>query len=185
MKIYTKTGDRGNTSTLSGKRVAKSDALVEAIGSVDELNTALGVLSSLLASTQPALQVVVSQRQGEMLILGTMLGVSGQSELAQNYPSLTEADIATLEKDIDTWQQELPELTNFIIPGGTQAAAWAHHTRSICRRTERQIVLAGLIEEINPLVIKYSNRLSDWLFILARKLNDGKELKWSKGKILS
>ena len=185
MKIYTKTGDAGDTITLSGDRVAKANPLIEAIGSLDEFSTALGFLASLLSKEQKDLQEKIALIQGNLLVMGTMLGISGRPEKANNYPALHNDEVVRLEKDIDKWQKDLPALTNFILPGGNQAGAWAHHARSICRRMERQIVRAGQNEFVNPLVIKYSNRLSDWLFVLARKLNAGKELKWSKGKISS
>ncbi len=185
MKIYTKTGDGGSTSTLSGERVAKANPLIEAVGSLDELSTALGFLSSLLSPSKTELKQNIARHQGNLLVVGTMLGISGHDDLKKQYPSLSETEVTVLEKDIDDWQQVLPALKNFIIPGGTQASAWAHHTRSICRRMERQIVRAGQNEDVSPLVIKYSNRLSDWLFVLARILNEGQEMKWSKGKILN
>jgi cob(I)alamin adenosyltransferase len=184
MKIYTKTGDSGSTMMLSGERVFKADPLIEAIGSLDELNTALGYLASLLSSEETEIIERIAQQQGNLLVLGTMLGISGHQELAEKYPTLNVEEINKLENDIDTWQKSLPELNNFILPGGKPVGAWAHHCRSICRRMERQIVRAGKDVTIDVLVIKYANRLSDWLFVLARKLNVGKELKWSKGKIL-
>jgi len=186
MKIYTKTGDSGETATLSGERVSKSAVLIRTAGALDELNTALGYLTSLLPGDDPegVLDSII-RIQGQLIIIGTMLSATGSPEMASKYPMIGDAEVSRMEAEIDTWQEKLPELKNFIISGGNPAGAWAHYCRSICRRTERVLVGAQIKIAIAPVIIKYVNRLSDWLFVLARRLNSGKELKWSRDHTLN
>lgn len=185
MKIYTRTGDAGKTSTLGRSGISKAEPVVSALGSLDELNSLLGVLAALTADTNAELEKLILDRQAELLLAGTMLAV-GESELiAQKYPALTAKHIKQLEAEIDAFEAKLKPLRNFILPGGHRSAALAHHCRSVARRVEREIVKLDLEAQQNPLLLAYINRLSDWLFVLARTLNQGKDTVWKNGKIVT
>lgn len=177
-KIYTKTGDKGDTSLANGKRVPKSDKLVEMYGTSDELNSAIGMAVSFFPveiSTDEILGV-----QSLLFELGSELAGFRKENIEESI--ILEADIEILEKSIDKMQEELPALKNFILPGGTPAASFLHLARTICRRLERLMVehkYSG--EEVFEKSLKFVNRLSDYLFVLARYLNykEGKEdLPW-------
>lgn len=178
MKIYTKTGDTGETSLLGGKRVMKNCIEMEAIGEVDELNSALGVLLSGLRGDAPER---LKKVQNNLFVIGSQLAAV-QTDLVK-VPELPESEVVTLEQWIDAMSEGLPELTQFILPGGTAAAAQSFLARAICRRAERQVV--GLAAKHANLAIaqQYLNRLSDALFVLARYLNveaGEKEVFWEK-----
>jgi cob(I)alamin adenosyltransferase len=164
-KIYTKTGDRGETGLFSGERVSKSDPLVEAYGTVDELNSVLGIARGL---HQPAdrLAQLLRELQAELLNLGADLG-SGHMTAQR----IGEERITHQEKLIDELTAELPVLKGFILPGGHPVAAQLHHARTICRRAERLLVHARKHRPIDPLLMRYLNRLSDLLFTMARYAN--------------
>ena len=179
MKIYTKTGDLGETSLLGGKRVKKSCIEMMAIGEVDELNSALGVLLTDLFD--PDGVVKLKKIQNNLFVVGGQLAAV-QTELVK-VPELPESAVGELEQWIDAMSAGIPELTQFILPGGTVAAAQSFLARAICRRAERQVV--GLAAEHDNLVVvqQYLNRLSDALFVLARYLNveaGEKEVFWEK-----
>ncbi|MEK7496882.1 MAG: cob(I)yrinic acid a,c-diamide adenosyltransferase [Patescibacteria group bacterium] len=181
MKVYTKTGDAGETSLYGGKRVRKSELRLSAYGTVDELNAVLGVVLA-----QPNVEIYqesLHKIQNDLFTLGSELA-SASAEVAQNLPKVEEARIEELEKEMDELSAELPELKNFIFPGGNQIAAHLHQARTVARRAERAVVKLSDVEPIRPLVMKYLNRLSDYLFILARhanyKLPNGKEIIWQK-----
>ncbi len=181
MKIYTKTGDTGETSLLGGKRVKKNCIEMEAIGEVDELNSALGVLLSGLGAGETEVIARLKKIQNNLFVVGGQLAAV-QTDLVK-VPELPESEVLVLENWIDSMSAELPELTQFILPGGTVAAAQSFLARAICRRAERQMV--GLAEKHKGLVIaqQYLNRLSDALFVLARSLNiqaGEKEIFWEK-----
>lgn len=180
MKIYTKTGDAGETGLLGGKRVRKDTAEIAAIGTVDELNSALGVL---VASVEGDEKLVGALRkiQHSLFVVGGQLAAV-QTKLV-SVPELSEAIVTELENWIDELTVDLPELTQFILPGGTAAAAQAFWVRAICRRAEREVVsLTGLYP--NLLVAqRYLNRLSDAFFVFARWLNvraGQPEIFWEK-----
>lgn len=165
VKIYTKTGDKGETGLFSGARVSKSHPLVHAYGTVDELNTMLGQARSLHA---------VDDRLGAMLRLIQHELFSVGADMAAGKPGpgrITEAQVSRLEEYIDELTAGLPELRNFILPTGHPVAAALHHARTVCRRAERLAV--GVIGEagFDPVVIRYLNRLADLLFVLAREAN--------------
>lgn len=166
MKIYTKTGDTGKTSLLSGERVLKNDPQIDTYGTIDELNSFLGLLISNItcAKTASDLQII----QHKLFNAGTSFAV--KSEVKFNVPEIIEDDILFLEQRIDIITDELPELKNFILPGGSQAVSLAHVCRSICRRAERNAISANLQTNSATMVIKYLNRLSDYFFILSRKI---------------
>jgi cob(I)alamin adenosyltransferase len=175
-KIYTRTGDDGSTGLGDGSRVPKDHARVEAYGTVDELNAVIGLLRAELPADHPA-QARLDEVQHDLFDLGGELCIPG-------YELLKADGIAALETDIDTLNEALPMLKEFILPGGSRAAAQAHVARTVCRRAERRVhTLAGLEANIKPTPLQYLNRLSDYLFVLARSLareNGGSEVMWNR-----
>ena len=165
MKIYTKTGDKGETSLFSGRRVAKTHLRVEAYGDVDELNAALGVARALEPSAQTAAWIQEAQRQ--LFHLGADLATPLDSK-SETVVRVREAQTAWLEETIDRMSAETPPLKHFILPGGSPAAAQIHTARTICRRAERRTIELAETEELGAYVLPYLNRLSDWLFALSR-----------------
>jgi cob(I)alamin adenosyltransferase len=179
MKIYTRTGDDGTTGLFSGGRIAKTHLRVIAYGTVDELNSVIGVARSL----QPGKQADswLERVQNQLFHLGADLATPLEAE-SDYVVRVSAAEIAWLEESIDHMTDELPELKNFILPGGTPAAAHLHVARTICRRAERCAVELAQTEAINDQLVPYLNRLSDWLFVLARWENQRAgvpEEKWS------
>ncbi len=180
-KIYTKTGDKGQTSLVGGARVSKTDRRLEAYGTLDELNSVLGILRSHVreAETESALQVV----QNNLFNIGSHLACEDDS-LRAKLPNLSAGGIAALEQDMDRWEKELPTLRNFILPGGSVPAAFAHLGRTVCRRAERLAIAVGESHTVLADHVIYLNRLSDWLFLLARSLNRAaqvQDVEWTKG----
>ncbi len=167
MKIYTKTGDKGQTSLISGERVAKFDDRIEAYGTVDELNSFVGLLSSTNLKKSDTLFLVIIQNK--LFNIGSQLAM-GKKKVSFKLPELKEEDIILLEKEMDKIDVQLPKLTNFVLPGGNQAVAYSHVCRSICRRTERLIVKLANETDIDDNIIKFINRLSDYFFLLSRKI---------------
>lgn len=170
MKIYTKTGDDGTTGLFNGKRVSKAALRVEAYGTVDELNTVVG-----LAYSFECPEPVKSELKHTMNILFTV-GADLATPIDQYIKSqaikrTSEEEITRLELAIDSYDEELPPLKHFILPGGHQAAAFLHNARTVCRRAERLTVELASTEDINENVIKYLNRLSDYFFAAARYVN--------------
>lgn len=168
-KVYTKRGDEGYTSLLSGKRVHKTDNRIELVGELDELNSFIGLLKSQFIDRPNFLE----QIQWNLFNAGAVIINDNNTELKH----ITESDIQLLEVGMDKMNEELPELKNFILPGGTESVALAHICRTICRRTERS--LSKHIE--NPIIAKYLNRLSDYFFVLARYIGHKEninETKW-------
>ena len=165
-RIYTRGGDGGETSLGDGTRVSKLDSRIEAFGTVDELNAALGVVLSdnLTDDVRPVLQRV----QNELFDLGADLSVPAHVE---GRLRVEKTMVDRLEDDCDRFNADLPELRSFVLPGGTVAAAGLHVARTICRRAEREALRASEQHELGPLVTTYLNRLSDLLFILARSAN--------------
>src|SRR5689334_3907586 len=161
-KIVTRTGDAGTTGLGDGSRVAKDSARIDAIGSVDELNSTIGVL---LAETLPeAVAQCLVAVQHDLFDLGGELSIPG-------YTSMTDAHVERLEADVERFNADLAPLKEFILPGGTRAAGLAHVARTVCRRAERALVAAAAADAITPTSRVYLNRLSDLLFVLARTLN--------------
>jgi len=180
-KIYTKTGDSGETAMLGGKRVKKSCLEMEAIGEVDETNAAIGLLLSQLDGEFVEVKERLVEVQKKLLVIGSNLAALQTATVP--VPELKEADVTGLEEWIDEMASDLPELTQFILPGGHKDAANAYIARTVCRRAERCLI--GLSEkyEVEPVLKQYLNRLSDCLFILARWLNlqqGVEEIKWEK-----
>jgi cob(I)alamin adenosyltransferase len=176
-KIYTKTGDDGSTGLLGGTRVKKYDVRLEAYGTVDELNAAIGVIRSYNIPENPGKMLV--EIQNKLFNIGSRLASDKKGEEFTKKLSITENHISFLEKAIDEMEEELPELTHFILPGGDLSAAQCHVARTVCRRAERRILEFSETEKVEPETLKYMNRLSDFLFVLARKLtaNSGIEEK--------
>ena len=188
-KIYTKTGDTGQTSLVGGKRVSKADARLEAYGTLDELNSFCGLLRAELAAvTDPLLRAQIDARlqsvQNNIFNIGSHLACEDQ-KLLESLPGLSAGLGGELEADMDRWESELPPLRHFILPGGSRAAALAHVNRVVCRRVERLVVrLREGGEPVEPAQIVFLNRLSDWFFLLARRLNAGASIGdviWSQG----
>lgn len=181
-RIYTKTGDAGDTGLGDGSRVAKDHPRVAAYGSVDELNAVLGLL---LASAVPAEAELLRGIQNDLFDVGADLCVPEQpSEPAGSRLRVRAAQAERLEQAIDRLNAPLAPLTSFVLPGGTSAAAWCHLARTVCRRAERDVVTLGRTETVNPQVVIYLNRLSDLLFVLARVYNGGGtgDVLWVPGK---
>jgi len=169
MKIYTKTGDAGETSIIGG-RVSKDDEQVEAYGTVDEANSAIGVAISFLPVQYQEIKEELERIQHELFDCGGDLSMKAGAE--EKYPfKVQEEMVQFLEQRIDQYMSEAPSLERFILPGGTQVAAFLHVARTIVRRAERNVVRLARRQAINPYVRQYLNRLSDYLFALARVVN--------------
>lgn len=170
--IYTKTGDDGSTGLFGGQRVRKSEGRVEAYGTVDELNAVLGVARTYSRTAE--FDNILAGLQNQLFTLGADLATPDPADEQKgsiSIPRVTAAHVAPLEAAIDAWEAEMPALTQFILPGGSPLAASLHHARTVCRRAERSVVLLASQEAVNPEVVRYLNRLSDALFVLARLAN--------------
>lgn len=166
MKIYTKTGDTGTTSLYGGRRVSKDELRIEAYGTVDELNSFIGLCASSLLDTD-VLEVIM-EIQNRLFTIGSSLANDPQKTL--DFPDILESDIQLLENTIDNLNKDLTPLTNFILPGGNKAVSYAHICRTVARRTERRVVSLADQEKVDPIIVKYLNRLSDFFFVLARAI---------------
>lgn len=177
MKIYTKKGDKGQTSLIGGDRVSKHHIRIEAYGTVDELNSYIGILRSF---TKDELnQPILSEIQDRLFTLGSLLASAPNSKMI--VPDLHIADIELLENAMDTMNEILPPLRAFILPAGSIEISHCHVARCICRRAERLVVHLNEIEKVNEEIIQYLNRLSDYLFVLGRftaLLQKVKEVEW-------
>ena len=171
MKIYTKTGDKGKTSLLGGTRVSKSHIRIETYGTVDETNSYIGLLRDLPGNKQR--EALFLQIQDCLFIIGSNLAAE-PGKKSYSIPELNNADVESLEQEIDKMNEALPEMKNFILPGGHQSVSFCHLARVVCRRAERLCVALNEQEPVSPLIIQYLNRLSDFLFVLSRMM--GQEL---------
>ncbi len=177
MKIYTGAGDRGTTSLFSGQRTSKADERIEAYGDIDELNSAIGALIAGLGPAYPEIVAELRIIQSDLFAIGALLATTPDSAAMDTVAAIEQQHVDTLEACIDRMDAELPPLKGFILPGGHPAAAWAHVARTICRRAERRIVafLDASYEKQMPdaygQLLVYVNRLSDYLFVLARYCN--------------
>jgi cob(I)alamin adenosyltransferase len=177
-RIYTRGGDRGETSLGDGRRVSKLDCRIAAFGTVDELNSLLGVV--LAGEVSNEIREILERVQNELFDVGA--DVSVPFGVGDGRLRVSQAQVDRLEADCDRFNAELPELKSFVLPGGTEAAARIHVARAVCRRAERAVLDAAEQVELNPLVTVYLNRLSDLLFILARTANaGGDEPLWTPG----
>ena len=167
MKIYTKTGDHGQTSLLGGTRVSKSHERVEAYGTIDELNSFLGLIKD--RPIDENYKVLLSRIQENLFIAEAWIAADPDLPAPQ-LPSLNTDEILLLEQEIDTMNLSLPELTHFILPGGHPAVSSCHVARTVCRRAERAVIRVIRENSSDEIIIKYLNRLSDYLFVLSRKL---------------
>jgi cob(I)alamin adenosyltransferase len=167
MKIYTKTGDTGVTSLIGGTKVSKAHLRIEAYGTVDELNSYTGLCKDLI--TDDLTKVVLQEVQDRLFTIGSALACDPEKETKLRVPDLKEDDISLLEKEIDKMNELLPPMKSFILPGGHPTNAHLHIARCVCRRAERCCIRLGAENhEVEPIIIKYLNRLSDYLFMLAR-----------------
>jgi cob(I)alamin adenosyltransferase len=177
-KIYTKTGDKGETALLGGTRVPKHHIRIEAYGTVDELNSWIGQIRD---SVQPEFEKELYEIQNYLFTVGSHLATTPAKELKMSLPDLETEQITFLEERIDFMEETLPALTNFVLPGGDVSASKIHIARCVCRRAERISVALSSSEEIDQSIVQYLNRLSDYLFVLSRyvlKLNGGTEVIW-------
>lgn len=169
MKIYTKTGDTGTTSLFGGKRVSKADLRIDTYGTVDELNSYIGLLRD--QDVNQKRNEVLVEIQDRLFTIGSILATEpGNTKV--KIPSLAEQDIQYLEKEIDTMDSELPPMRFFVLPGGHPSVSIGHVARTVCRRAERLTIALDQVEKVEPLVIKYLNRLSDYIFVLCRKMTN-------------
>jgi len=180
-KIYTRTGDDGKTSLGDGTRLPKFHLRVAAYGSVDEANSALGVVR--LHVDDPAVLKVLNHIQNDLFDLGADLCVPEREGAQPSRLRIIEEQVTWLENRIDFFNEDLAPLDTFVLPGGSAASAYLHHARTVARRAEREIVRLAADAPVNPCVIRYVNRLSDLLFVLARFLNDkGRgDVRWLPG----
>jgi cob(I)alamin adenosyltransferase len=183
MKIYTKTGDTGETGLFGGQRVPKDALRIEAYGSVDELNSVIGIVQAM--NPPGKLAQMLSTIQNDLFVVGADLATP-RSTPAMHVERVELTQSAALEEFIDTLEEELPALKWFILPGGTPAAAQLHCARTVCRRAERDVVRLSHVEELGDPVIVYMNRLSDFLFVAARYANHtagAEEVPWVSSRI--
>ena len=191
MKIYTKTGDKGTTSLFGGTRVPKHHIRIESYGTVDELNAHIGLIKD--QKIEAHTKEILNRVQDRLFTIGSTLATepekatlkSGKERL--RIPKISEEDIMLLEKEMDLMNDKLPEMTHFVLPGGHQSVSFCHIARCVCRRAERMATALYEISPFDEMVIKYLNRLSDYLFVLARKLSkdlNAEEIQWipEKGK---
>jgi|SRR5215469_18727673 len=179
LKIYTKTGDKGTTSLIGGTKVLKSDLRIEAYGTVDELNSHVGLCRDLM--NDESSKNTLKEIQDRLFTIGSSLACDPEKETKMKIPDLKEEDTRFLEKEIDRMDKELPEMKHFILPGGHITVSHIHIARCVCRRAERCCVRLGEKEQENSVIIKYLNRLSDYLFVLARyagHLLRSEEIPW-------
>lgn len=185
MKVYTKTGDSGTTSLFGGQRVPKHHIRIESYGTLDELNSHIGLLRD--QKINHIHQTVLASVQDKLFTMGAMLATPPEKETLKNgqprlnINTVSPADIVLLEQEIDRMEDTLPAMTHFILPGGHQTVSFCHIARCVCRRAERLVVHLDEIEPVDPLILQYLNRLSDYLFVLARKLTaelGADEVKW-------
>jgi len=191
MKIYTKTGDKGTTSLFGGTRVPKHHIRIESYGTVDELNAHIGLIKD--QKIEAHTKEILNRVQDRLFTIGSTLATepekaslkSGKERL--RIPKISEEDIILLEKEMDLMNDALPEMTHFVLPGGHQSVSFCHIARCVCRRAERMSTALYETSPFDEMVIKYLNRLSDYLFVLARKLSkdlNAEEIQWipEKGK---
>ncbi len=179
-KIYTKTGDKGGTSLIGGVRVPKSHIRIESYGTVDELNSYIGMVNDMAANV--VVNEWLREIQDRLFTIGSVLATNPDKEVKMKLPDLHDKDVIWLEEHIDGMNESLPEMRSFILPGGNMAGSACHIARCICRRAERICVAMQEQQEvIPPIVIQYLNRLSDFLFVLARYLGHiagAEEVPW-------
>ena len=178
MKIYTKKGDKGDTGLLGGTRVKKSNIRIESYGTVDELNSWIGLIRD--QNIDKHSKEILIHIQDRLFTLGSHLASDPEKPKAK-IPDIKEEDVTALEKEMDTMNETLPEMRSFVLPGGHTTVSYCHIARCICRRAERCAVGLASAEKVDEVIIKYLNRLSDYLFVLSRKLTQdlkAEEIPW-------
>lgn len=178
MKVYTKTGDQGETSLFGGKRVPKYDDRIEAYGTCDELNSWIGLIRDQEINEDHKNTLI--EIQDRLFTIGALLAADPDKPKLKK-PDLVESDVILLEDEMDRMEEVLPKMTSFVLPGGHTTVSYCHVARCVCRRCERLVIRLTQHTEVEPLVIKYLNRLSDYLFVLARKLTqdlNAPEIPW-------
>lgn len=171
MKVYTKTGDKGQTSLFGGKRISKSDLRIESYGTVDELNSWIGLIRDQdIDSTQVEILIEIQDR---LFTLGSMLASDPEKPL-KNIPLVKDVDITFLESEMDRMDEDLPEMKSFVLPGGNTIVSYCHLARCVCRRAERMVIRLSEESKVDEIGIRYLNRLSDYLFVLSRKITQDK-----------
>ncbi len=184
MKIYTKTGDKGTTSLFGGTRVPKHHLKVETYGTVDELNAQLGLLKDVIENEKH--QDFLLDIQHQLFVIGSLLATEANKKEKLKILSIQTSDVEKIEKEIDTLNESLPAMTHFILPGGHPTVSYCHIARCVCRRAERMVTHLNEEETVDELIIQFLNRLSDYLFVLSRKLAQElnvDEIKWMPEKM--
>ena len=194
MKIYTKTGDKGQTGLIGGRRVSKADLRIDAYGTVDELNSWIGLVRDQPVNADR--KALLKEIQDRLFTVGAELATDPEKPPKQGMPAIVPADVTLLEASMDAMDSELPELRAFVLPGGHESVSFCHLSRTVCRRAERLVIAlnetlpqsahsgrsAGAVPAaVDPLVIQYLNRLSDYLFMLSRKMAQdlgAEEIEW-------
>ena len=185
MKIYTKTGDTGTTALFGGTRVPKDHIRIESYGTVDELNSHIGLIRDQEFNAH--YKNILIEIQDRLFTVGAILATPPEKEVLKNGQKrlqnlgIIESDIELLEKEIDTMEDSLPQMTHFVLPGGHTTVSYCHIARCVCRRAERLVVLLNDSEKVDESIVTYLNRLSDYLFVLARMLSketDAEEIPW-------
>ena len=179
LKIYTKVGDKGTTSLIGGTKVLKSDPRIEAYGTIDELNSYVGLCSDVLIDQHS--KRILKEIQDRLFTIGSSLACDPEKEPKMKIPDLNEEDVSLLEKEMDQMNEMIPQMKSFILPGGHVIVSHLHIARCICRRAERCCVRLSEQATENLLILKYLNRLSDYLFVLARytlHLLNAEEIEW-------
>lgn len=177
-KIYTKTGDKGLTGLIGGTRIPKYDIRIEAYGTVDELNSYVGLIRDQAIDENS--RTVLIEIQDRLFTIGSLLAADPEKN-KMVLPQISEPDIELLEKEIDAMNEHLPEMKFFVLPGGHTTISFCHIARCVCRRAERCVLRLNEVHQVNELTYKYLNRLSDYLFVLSRKLvidNNAIETPW-------
>lgn len=182
MKIYTKTGDKGTTGLLGGTRVPKSDLRIDAYGTIDELNSYIGLLRDQKINSSRTEEII--NIQNKLFVIGSYLASDPQKSKVK-IPELKEQDITLLERLMDDMNEKLPEMRNFVLPGGHESISFCHIARCVCRRAERLTTGLAEVSEMENLVLIYLNRLSDYLFVLSRMMTmelNAPEIPWLADK---
>ena len=173
-KVYTRTGDKGMTDLVGGVRISKTDPRLEAYGTTDELSSHLGLLSAMMAKDEHPLEEerqMLVRSQNNLLIIGSYLAIDQSQTPLYDFAKLPDGETALLEERIDNLMATLPERQGFVLPGGTVSAAQCHVCRTVCRRAERRILELAQKAQVDDYIIQYVNRLSDYLFVLAKIIN--------------
>lgn len=179
MKIYTKTGDKGQTSLIGGRRVSKAHHRIDAYGTVDELNSWIGLVRD--QPVNESRKETLKEIQDRLFTIGSELATDPEKTVSRPLPAILESDVEALEQAMDEMDIQLPELRAFVLPGGHQAVSFCHLARTVCRRAERLTIALSEEETVDPLVIQYLNRLSDYLFVLSRTMTQelgAEEITW-------